>query len=90
ALLRQGGKVTQSLLKCKKPPETRRTKRKPLKHRKPHTKPKLTAAQKEAIYALPLGKQFRIVHIDAGSGFAVYRHVLVDALIHKLPLGRRR
>ncbi|MCM1532636.1 MAG: hypothetical protein NC048_09670 [Bacteroides sp.] len=49
-----------------------------MKNRKPHTKPKLSPAQKEAIYALPLGKQFRIVHIDEGSGFAVYRHVLVD------------
>ncbi|MCM1042330.1 MAG: hypothetical protein NC396_07900 [Bacteroides sp.] len=49
-----------------------------MKHRKPHIKPKLSPAQKEAIYALPLGKQFRIVHIDAGSGFAVFQHVLVD------------
>ncbi|MCM1555753.1 MAG: hypothetical protein NC048_09730 [Bacteroides sp.] len=60
------------------PPEARRTKRKPLKNRRPHTKPKLSPAQKEAIYALPLSKQFRIVHIDAGSGFAVFQHVLVD------------
>ncbi|MCM1532632.1 MAG: hypothetical protein NC048_09645 [Bacteroides sp.] len=60
------------------PRGARRTKRKPLKNRRPHTKPKLSPAQKEAIYALPLSKQFRIVHIDAGSGFAVYRHVLVD------------
>ncbi|MCM1169736.1 MAG: hypothetical protein NC324_07355 [Bacteroides sp.] len=49
-----------------------------MKHRKPHTKPKLTAAQKEAIYALPLSKQFRIVHIDPCSGQAVYQHELVD------------
>ncbi|MCM1555752.1 MAG: hypothetical protein NC048_09725 [Bacteroides sp.] len=50
-----------------------------MKNRRPHTtKPKLSPAQKEAIYALPLGKQFRIVHIDAGSGFAVYQHILVD------------
>ncbi|MCM1170369.1 MAG: hypothetical protein NC324_10590 [Bacteroides sp.] len=50
-----------------------------MKHRKPHTaKPKLSPARKEAIYAQPLGKQFRIVHIDEGSGFAVFQHVLVD------------
>ncbi|MCM1041956.1 MAG: hypothetical protein NC396_05970 [Bacteroides sp.] len=49
-----------------------------MKHRKTHIKPKLSPAQKEAIYALPLGKQFRIVHIDEGSGFAVFQHILVD------------
>ncbi|MCM1041138.1 MAG: hypothetical protein NC396_01740 [Bacteroides sp.] len=49
-----------------------------MKHRKPHTKPKLTAAQKEAVYALPLSQQFRIVHIDPCSGQAVYQHELVD------------
>ncbi|MCM1042558.1 MAG: hypothetical protein NC396_09070 [Bacteroides sp.] len=50
-----------------------------MKHRKPHTaKSKLSPARKEAIYALPLSQQFRIVHIDEGSGFAVFQHVLVD------------
>ncbi|MCM1041137.1 MAG: hypothetical protein NC396_01735 [Bacteroides sp.] len=49
-----------------------------MKNRKPHIKPKLSPARKEAIYALPLSQQFRIVHIDEGSGFAVFQHVLVD------------
>ncbi|MCM1169737.1 MAG: hypothetical protein NC324_07360 [Bacteroides sp.] len=49
-----------------------------MKHRKTHTKPKLTPARKEAVYALPLSQQFRIVYIDEGSGFAVFQHVLVD------------
>ncbi len=39
---------------------------------------KRTPAEKEAIYALPLSAQFRIVHINAGSGFSVYQHLLVD------------
>ena len=39
---------------------------------------KLTPAEKEAIYALPLSAQFRIVHMDAESGCAVYQHILVD------------
>lgn len=33
---------------------------------------KLTPAQKEAIYALPLSEQFFIVHIDGESGYVVY------------------
>ena len=41
-------------------------------------RPKLTPEQKEAIYALSLPEQFRIVHIDGKSGFAVYQHLLVD------------
>ena len=41
-------------------------------------RPKLTPEQKEAIYALSLPEQFRIVHIDTESGFAVYQHLLVD------------
>ena len=41
-------------------------------------RPKLTPEQKEAIYALSLPEQFRIVHIDTESGFAVYQHFLVD------------
>lgn len=40
--------------------------------------PKRTPAQKEAIYALPLSEQFRIVHIDTESGYVVYQHMLVD------------
>ncbi len=47
-------------------------------HRAKYTRPKLTPAQKEAIYALPLAKQFSIVHIDTESGFVVYQHQLVD------------
>ena len=39
---------------------------------------KLTPAEKEAIYALPLHMQFNIVYIHPESGFAVYRHLLVD------------
>ena len=39
---------------------------------------KLTPAEKEAIYALPLSAQFRMVYVDAASGCAVYRHILVD------------
>lgn len=39
---------------------------------------KLSPLKKEAIYALPLNKQFFIVHIDASSGLAAYQHVLVD------------
>ncbi len=39
---------------------------------------KRTPAEKEAIYALPLSAQFHIVHIDVGSGFTVYQHLLVD------------
>lgn len=45
---------------------------------KPRPNLKLTPAQKEAIYALPLSQQFLIVHVDVGSGCAVYRHRLVD------------
>ena len=41
-------------------------------------RPKLTPEQKEAIYALSLPEQFRIVHIDTESGFVVYQHLLVD------------
>lgn len=41
--------------------------------------PKRTPQQKEAIYAMPLQKQFRIVHIDADSGCVVYQHILVDS-----------
>ena len=46
--------------------------------RKKIRQPKLSPAQKEAIYAQPLSVQFRIIHIDAGSGHAVYQHLLVD------------
>ena len=49
-----------------------------MNHRAKYTRPKLTPAQKEAIYALPLAKQFSIVHIDTESGCAVYQHQLVD------------
>ncbi|MDE5574853.1 MAG: hypothetical protein K2I87_03970, partial [Bacteroidales bacterium] len=49
-----------------------------MNHRAKHTHPKLTPVQKEAIYALPLAKQFSIVHIDTESGFVVYQHQLVD------------
>ena len=41
-------------------------------------RPKLTPEQKEVIYALSLPEQFRIVHIDSESGYAVYQHLLVD------------
>ena len=41
-------------------------------------RPKLTPEQKEAIYALSLPEQVRIVHIDTESGFVVYQHLLVD------------
>ena len=41
-------------------------------------RPKLTPAQKEAIYALSLSEQFSIVHIDSESGYVVYQHLLVD------------
>ena len=47
-------------------------------HRKKIRQPKLSPAQKEFIYAQPLSVQFRIIHIDADSGCAVYQHVLVD------------
>ena len=47
-------------------------------HRAKSTRPRLTPAQKEAIYALSLPEQFRIVHIDTESGFVVYQHQLVD------------
>lgn len=40
---------------------------------------KLRPQQKETIYAPPPQKQFRIVHIDAESGLAVYQHVLANA-----------
>ncbi len=46
---------------------------------------KRTPAEKEAIYALPLSAQFRIVHIDVGSGFAVYQHILVDTAAPDYP-----
>ncbi len=46
---------------------------------------KRTPAEKEAIYALPLSAQFRIVHIDVGSRFAVYQHVLVDTTAPDYP-----
>ena len=49
-----------------------------MNHRAKSTHPKLTPAQKEAIYALSLPEQFRIVHIDTESGFVVYQHQLVD------------
>ena len=49
-----------------------------MNHRAKYTRPKLTPAQKEAIYALSLPEQFRIVHIDTESGFVVYQHQLVD------------
>ena len=39
---------------------------------------KLTPAEKEAIYALPLSEQFRIAYMHPESGFAVYQHLLVD------------
>ena len=39
---------------------------------------KLTPAEKEAIYALPLSAQFSIVYLHPESGFAVYQHLLVD------------
>ena len=50
-----------------------------MKHREKPVRIKLSPAQKDAIYALPLSLQFRIVYMDAGSGFAVYQHILVDA-----------
>ncbi len=46
---------------------------------------KRTPAEKEAIYALPLSAQFRIVHIDVGSRFAVYQHILVDTAAPDYP-----
>ena len=46
--------------------------------RKKIRQPKLSPVQKEFIYAQPLSVQFRIIHIDADSGCAVYQHVLVD------------
>ncbi len=49
-----------------------------MKHSDKPIRIKLSPAQKDAIYALPLSSQFRIVHIDEGSGFAVYQHILVD------------
>ena len=39
---------------------------------------KRTPAEKEAIYALPLHVQFRIVYMHPESDFAVYQHLLVD------------
>ena len=50
-----------------------------MKHREKPVRIKLSPTQKDAIYALPLSSQFRIVYMDAGSGFAVYQHILVDA-----------
>ncbi|MDE5610119.1 MAG: hypothetical protein K2I66_07045, partial [Bacteroidales bacterium] len=49
-----------------------------MKHRDKPIRIKLSPAQKDAIYALPLSLQFRIVHMNVGSGFAVYQHILVD------------
>ena len=54
-------------------------------HRKKIRQPKLSPAQKEFIYAQPLSVQFRIIHIDAGSGHAVYQHVLVDTAADDYP-----
>ena len=53
--------------------------------RKKIRQPKLSPAQKEFIYAQPLSVQFRIIHIDAGSGCAVYQHVLVDTAADDYP-----
>ena len=50
-----------------------------MKHREKPIRIKLSPAQKDAIYALPLSLQFRIVHMNVGSGCAVYQHILVDA-----------
>ena len=49
-----------------------------MKHREKPIRIKLSPAQKDAIYALPLSLQFRIVYMDEGSRFAVYQHILVD------------
>ncbi len=49
-----------------------------MNHRAKTTRPKLTPAQKEAIYALALSAQFSIVYIHPDSGFSVYQHLLVD------------
>ncbi len=49
-----------------------------MNHRAKATRPKLTPAQKEAIYALALSAQFSIVYIHPDSGFSVYQHLLVD------------
>ena len=54
-------------------------------HRKKIRQPKLSPAQKEFIYAQPLSVQFRIIHIDAGSGHAVYQHLLVDTAADDYP-----
>ena len=60
--------------------------REPVKnHRKKIRQPKLSPAQKEFIYAQPLSVQFRIIHIDADSGCAVYQHVLVDTAADDYP-----
>ncbi|MDE7101908.1 MAG: hypothetical protein K2O37_03840, partial [Bacteroidales bacterium] len=50
-----------------------------MKHREKLIRIKLSPAQKDAIYALPLSLQFRIVYMDEGSRFSVYQHILVDA-----------
>ncbi len=49
-----------------------------MNHRAKSTRPKLTPAQKEAIYALALSAQFSIVYMHPRSGFSVYQHLLVD------------
>ncbi len=49
-----------------------------MNHRAKATHPKLTPAQKEAIYALALSAQFSILYIHPDSGFSVYQHLLVD------------
>ncbi|MDE5544239.1 MAG: hypothetical protein K2I83_02370, partial [Bacteroidales bacterium] len=49
-----------------------------MKHRDKPIRIKLSPAQKDAIYALPLSLQFRIVYMNVGSGCAVYQHILVD------------
>ena len=56
-----------------------------MKKHKTIRQPNLSPAQKEAIYAQPLSVQFRIIHIDAGSGHAVFQHLLVDTAADDYP-----
>lgn len=42
------------------------------------TRQKVSPEEKEDVYALPVEKQFNIVHTDKGSGHSVLQHRLVD------------